>query len=77
MLIKNGRTPAKGNNILSEREIEVLQLAADGYCNKEIATQLEISNDTVDTHNRRLSSKLEARNMKHAVAQGFRKKLIK
>lgn len=63
--------------VLSMREKEVLQLAADGYSNKQIADLLVISCNTVDTHNRSVVFKLSAKNMKHAVAIGIRKGMVK
>lgn len=44
--------------ILSEREVEVLKLVAQGYVNKEIARKLEISSHTVSSHIKNLYSKL-------------------
>jgi DNA-binding NarL/FixJ family response regulator len=46
------------NVILSEREIEVLKLVAQGYVNKEIARKLDISAHTVGSHIKNLYSKL-------------------
>ena len=73
--LTNGHSKAKAD--LSEREIEVFQLVADGYSNKQIAGELKITDDTVDTHNRNIVGKLKAKNMKEAVAIGIRNKIIK
>lgn len=62
---------------LSEREKEVLQLTANGDTMKMIANCLHISTDTVDKHSRNIVTKLKAKNMKHAVAIGIRKKIIR
>jgi DNA-binding NarL/FixJ family response regulator len=43
---------------LSDREVEVVQLTAQGYTNKEIATQLGLSVKTVDTYKMRAMEKL-------------------
>lgn len=45
-------------NALSQREIEVLRLIASGKINKEIATELNISINTVLSHRKNLTSKL-------------------
>lgn len=45
-------------NILSEREQDVLKLVAKGYINKEIANLLGISTTTVITHRRNITEKL-------------------
>jgi DNA-binding NarL/FixJ family response regulator len=44
--------------LLTEREREVLQLAAEGNSNKAIAGRLNLSTLTVETHRKRISEKL-------------------
>ena len=58
------------------REIEVLQLVADGLVNREIGQRLFLSEETVKSHVRHLLAKLHARSRAHAVAVGFRRDLI-
>lgn len=55
---------------LTEREIEILQLAAGGARNKEIADQLVISEKTVKNALSRLYGKLGAGSRSEAVARG-------
>ena len=50
------------------REIEVLQLVADGLVNREIGERLYLSEETVKSHVRHLLAKLQARSRAHAVA---------
>jgi DNA-binding NarL/FixJ family response regulator len=52
---------------LSERELEVLRLAARGYTNKAIAVQLSISDRTVQGHLARVFDKLQAAGRTEAV----------
>lgn len=52
---------------LSPKELEVLTLAALGYCDKEIGTRLNIAYGTVRNHIDRAVLKLNARNRTHAV----------
>jgi DNA-binding NarL/FixJ family response regulator len=54
---------------LSEREIEVLRLIADGLSNKEIAEKLFIAEGTAKNHVSNILSKLEARDRAQAVAR--------
>jgi DNA-binding NarL/FixJ family response regulator len=53
---------------LSPREREVIELLARGYLYKEIASQLEISVQTVNTYIRRIYEKLHVRSRAQAVA---------
>ena len=54
---------------LSEREIEILQLIAQGLSNREIAARLFLSLNTVKVHNRNIFSKLDAHTRTQAVAR--------
>ena len=58
------------------REIEVLQLVADGLVNREIGQRLFLSEETVKSHVRHLLAKLQARSRAHAVVVGYRRGLI-
>jgi LuxR family maltose regulon positive regulatory protein len=54
---------------LSERELEVLRLIADGLTNQEIAARLYLSLNTVKVHARNIYGKLGVRNRTRAVAK--------
>ncbi|MCW1401239.1 response regulator transcription factor [Novosphingobium sp. MW5] len=54
---------------ISTREVEVLDLLAEGCPNKVIARRLAISPNTVKTHVARLFEKLEATNRTEAIAK--------
>ena len=54
---------------LSDREIEVLQLIAEGLSNPEIAGQLFLSLNTVKVHTRNIYSKLDAHSRTQAVVR--------
>jgi LuxR family maltose regulon positive regulatory protein len=54
---------------LSEREIEILQLIAEGLTNQEIASKLYLSLNTVKAHNRNIYSKLSVSNRTQAVSK--------
>lgn len=69
-----GRTRPSGK--LSPREHQVLQLVADGYENKQIATELGLSEATVKTYLRNVFERLEVSSRAEAVAVGLRLGLI-
>jgi LuxR family maltose regulon positive regulatory protein len=54
---------------LSQREIKVLQLLAQGLSNREIGERLFLALDTVKGHNRSLFSKLQVQRRTEAVAR--------
>ena len=54
---------------LSERELEVLQLIAEGLPNKEIAAKLYLSLNTVKAHTRTIYSKLDVNSRIQAAAK--------
>lgn len=65
-----------GAEHLSKREIDVLQLIATGKSNKEIGSQLSITEGTVKVHISNLMSKLGVNDRTQAVIEGLRKGLI-
>ena len=62
--------------LLTEREREVLQLLAEGKSNKEVASLLELSVYTVETHRLHLMQKLNLHNTAEIVLYAVRKKII-
>ena len=65
----------KKNNRLSSREVEVLQLIAEGKPNKQVAAELGVSFKTVDKHRQHLMSKLNIHDVagltRYAIAEGI------
>ena len=61
---------------LSEPELEVLRAAAEGLSAQETADRLVKSHHTIATQRRALQAKLGARNLPHAIALGFRRKML-
>ncbi len=62
---------------LSDRELEVLRLAAHGVSNKEIARELSISTRTVESHMRRIFEKMNVLSRTEAVAQAIQLRWIR
>jgi DNA-binding NarL/FixJ family response regulator len=63
-------------DLLSDREKEVLQLLAEGKTNKEVATLLNLSTHTVETHRTHIMQKLSLHNTAEIVLYAVRKKII-
>jgi len=64
------------DDALTEREIDVLRQVAAGNANKIIADHLEISEETVKAHMRKILSKLGANDRTHAVAIAVKRGII-
>ena len=60
------------NDLITEREREVLAYLAEGLVKKEIADKMDISVTTVATHVKHLYEKLDVQNAPAAVARAFR-----
>jgi len=69
--IKQGDEPA--TDILSERELEVLKLAAKGMSNRDIAEHLFISVRTVQAHLGNIFNKLDIGSRTEAILYGLRR----
>jgi len=61
---------------LSKRELEVLQLIAEGLSNQEIATRLFVSLNTIKTHSSRIFEKLDVKRRTQAIEKAKRLNLI-
>jgi len=65
-----------GEENLTPRELQVLQLIRDGNKNKQIADQLSISENTVNFHIKNIVDKLGANDRTHAVTIAVRRGLL-
>src|SRR6476659_3774810 len=69
------RASEKNGNRLSSREVEVLQLIAEGKPNKQVAAELGVSFKTVDKHRQHLMSKLDIHDVagltRYAISEGI------
>jgi DNA-binding NarL/FixJ family response regulator len=65
----------KNENELTKREIEIIELFAEGYSYKEVADKLSISCNTVETHKKNIFEKLEINSIvelvKYAIKNGI------
>ena len=62
-------------SFLTSRELEVLQLLAEGKSTKQIATNLSLSIKTIESHRHRVMQKIEVNNLadltKYAIREGI------
>jgi DNA-binding NarL/FixJ family response regulator len=77
----HGKTKEKEQDLnpgefLTSRQREVLQLIAEGRTTKEIAVQLSLSENTVETHRRRLMDRLKVRDVTGLVRAAIRLRVI-
>lgn len=68
--------PPRPDTPLSERELEVARLIAAGYSNKQMASELGISHNTVARHVANIMRKMQAGNRTEAVLNAIRQQLI-
>ena len=61
---------------LSDRELEVLALAAEGVTDNEMAVRLQVSVKTIARHMEAIFAKLDARSRTHAVALALRQGIL-
>ena len=71
------RVRGNNDNILSSREVEILQLVSRGVNNKSIANELWISEATVKSHLNRIFDKLDAVDRTSAVTAALRRGIMR
>lgn len=78
VLLKPDEKPQREGALaeLTEREMEIIQLIAEGLSNKEIGDQLFISHRTVDTHRTNVMSKLGLHNVASIVRFAIQNGLV-
>ena len=75
-LLGQVRQPARDREPLSQRELDILGLIAQGCSNREAAARLYISEATVKTHALHIYAKLGVNDRAAAVAVGFERGLL-
>lgn len=73
---ERGKAGASITGRVSSREKEVLQLVARGFSSKQIAAELAISENTVETHRRHLLKKFKVNNSTALVKEAHRRCLV-
>ena len=72
------RTPLPPTSVapLSSRELDVLQLIADGMTNRGVASSLHLSTHTINSHVRHINAKCRSQSRAGAVGYALRQHLI-
>lgn len=70
------RIPGETPHVLTERELEILQIIAKGLSNNEAAKVLGLSKATIRTHLEHIYEKLDVTNRVEAVTEGIRQGII-
>ena len=73
---KNRESAEAGENTISSREKEILQLLAEGKSNKDISDLLNLSIKTVETHRSNIMRKLGFKNITDLVLYAVRNHII-
>jgi DNA-binding NarL/FixJ family response regulator len=76
-LIARLTKPAAGGDTLTERDLDVLRLAARGQTNKQIGAELAISDRTVQNHLANIYAKLGVASRTEAVTAALQRSLIR
>lgn len=74
--IQMKRSDDKPREALTSRELDVLKCISEGKNTQEIAHELCVSGNTVDTHRRHLMEKLDARNVADLIMMAISKGII-
>jgi DNA-binding NarL/FixJ family response regulator len=75
LLINDISSPVQ-DQLLTDRELTIVRMVADGKITKEIADKLSISVRTVETHRSKIMKKLNVSNASEMIRYAFDKKLI-
>ena len=79
-LLIDDNSEIRGNSLkgvnLTNREIEIIKLIAEGYTNKEIGEKLFISHRTVDSHRTNLMKKLEVNNVAGLISYAIKRGIV-
>lgn len=70
------KNEVEGAPTLTRREIEVLQLIAEGFTNTEMSEKLFVSTTTIDTHRKHLLAKFNAKNTASLIRLATQMKFV-
>ncbi len=68
--------PEGHNKLLTDREIQIVKLVAEGRITKEIADALSVSVRTIETHRSKIMKKLGVANTAEMIRSAYEKKIL-
>lgn len=74
--VRKAPAPSPEENLLSDRQVEILQLIADGRTTKQVAVELGIAQKTVHNHLNAIYRRLDTQSLTHAVLSAVRLGII-
>ncbi len=75
-MLTSARAEVAGQDLLSDRQVEILQAIADGMSTKQAGRHLGITTKTVHNHLNAIYRKLDAQSLTHAVLSAVRMGII-
>lgn len=76
-LVRRASSPSGGSMVITEREVEVLELLSSGRGNKELARELLVSEATVKSHLSHIYTKLGVDTRSGAVSAAIERRIIR
>jgi DNA-binding CsgD family transcriptional regulator len=76
LLADMARKTDRGGDEPTARELQILDLMSRGHTARSAASELGVSRETVKSHLRNLSAKMDTRSTTQAVAEAIRRRLI-
>ena len=75
-MLEAAQQSSKADELLSDRQVEILQKIADGLGTKQVARQLGITQKTVHNHLNAIYRRLDTQSLTHAVLSAVRLGII-
>lgn len=75
-MLRAAQDEAEASDLLSSRQVEILQKIADGYGTKQVARELGITQKTVHNHLNAIYRRLDTQSLTHAVLSAVRLGII-
>ncbi len=75
-MLRAAQDEAAAADLLSDRQVQILQLIADGLGTKQVARQLGITQKTVHNHLNAIYRRLDTQSLTHAVLSAVRLGII-